>query len=257
MKKMPFFFIQMSDPQFGMLPMNGDIFQEIQLFEKALAHINRLSPAFVISTGDFINDPGNEKQLVTALKIKQKLKNNIPFYMIPGNHDIGDAPTEQSLDWYRKNIGADWCSFDYGNSHFIGLNSCIIVDDRNAMNEAQKQWQWLNLDLQRASAKNIIIFVHHPFFLKNDDEQDDYWNIPKKTRHVYMDLFHKYNIKKIFAGHLHQNNLAANSPIEVITTAAVGMPLGSAFSGFRIVKVCDDQISHKYFGLDEIPNCDF
>ena len=259
MKNQLFFFIQMSDPQFGMFSTNGDIFQETQLFEEAIAHANRLAPAFVINTGDLINDPGDEKQLNAALHTIRKFDKSIPFYMIPGNHDIGDAPTERSLSWYRKSIGKDWYSFDYGRWHFIGLNSCIIANAEYVSQDAEKQWDWLNNDLEQNAFNNshTIVFMHHPLFLNDPEEPNDYFNIPRQIRQIYLNLFRKYGIKMVFAGHLHQNNLTTNSRLEVITTGPVGMPLGLASSGFRIVKVYADHIEHKYFGMCDIISHDF
>lgn len=255
MKDQSFIFIQMSDPHCGMLPTNGDISQETQPFEKVITHANRISPAFVINTGDLINDPDDEKQLDTAMHTIGKLDKSIPFYTIPGNHDIDDAPTKQSLSWYRKNIGKDWYSFDHGQWHFIGLNSCIIANGEHVVRDVEKQWDWLNHDLEQTASENnlnIIVFMHHSLFLDDADEADDYFNIPKQKRQVYLDLFRKYGIKTVFAGHLHQNKLASNSQLEVVTTGPVGMPLGSAVSGFRIVKVYADHIEHKYFDLCDV-----
>jgi 3',5'-cyclic AMP phosphodiesterase CpdA len=254
------FFIQMSDQQFGMFETNGNVFRETQLFEKAIAHVNRLAPAFVLSTGDLINDPGDEKQLAEAMQTTRKLDKNIPFYTIPGNHDVGDEPTEQTLGWYRKQLGDDWYCFDFGGWHFIGLNSCIIAGGEHVPEEAEKQWDWLNSDLKKAASgdnSHIIVFMHHPLFLNEPDEADDYFNIPRQIRQVYLNLFGKYGVKTILAGHLHQNNLATGSGLEVITTGPVGMPLGQARSGFRIVKVYADYIEHRYFGLDDAITAEF
>ncbi len=259
MENQPFFFIQISDPQFGMFPVNKNIFQETQLFEKAIAHINRLEPAFVINTGDLVNDPGNEEQLTEATRIIHKLNKDIALYSLPGNHDVADIPTEETLGWYRENIGKDWYAFDYGQWHFIGFNSCIIANGKHVAEDVEKQWEWLNHDLEQNISNNshTIVFMHHPLFLNDPEEPDDYFNIPLKMRQTYLDLFQKYGIKTVFAGHLHQNNLARNSRLEVITTGPIGMPLGSASSGFRIVRVYDDHIEHKYFGLCDVISHDF
>src|SRR5215210_600272 len=68
-----FFFIQLSDPQFGMFTDNKDFAQETANFEFAVATINRLKPAFVVITGDLINKPGNVPQLVEFLRIAGKV----------------------------------------------------------------------------------------------------------------------------------------------------------------------------------------
>lgn len=42
--------------------------------------------------------------------------------------------------------------------------------------------------------------------------------------------------------------------MELVTTSALGKPLGKAPSGMRIVKVYKERIEHEYYGLDEIPD---
>jgi 3',5'-cyclic AMP phosphodiesterase CpdA len=121
----------------------------------------------------------------------------------------------------------------------------------------EKQWKWLNDDLKQTVSDNnlnIAVFMHHPLFLDNPEEADDYFNVPRQMRQVYLNLFQKYEIKTIFAGHLHQNNIAADSQLEVVTTGPVGMPFDLAYSGFRIVKVYADSMEHKYFSLDDVIN---
>ncbi len=251
----PFFFFQMSDPQFGMFTANQDMAQETELFERVIAQINRLSPAFVLNTGDLINEPRDERQIAEALRIAQKINKDIPLYSVPGNHDIGDTPNEESLSWYRKRVGKDWYSFNIGGWHFIGLNSCIIHQDQNVEQEAKKQWEWLKYDLEQTytlGCNRIIIFMHHPLFLRDPNEMDDYFNIPQQLRQKYLSLFKHFEVKVVFAGHLHQNSLATDQQLEMVTTAPVGMPLGQDPSGFRIVKVDSDRIGHKYFDLDDV-----
>ena len=260
MEDKPFFFIQMSDAQFGMYSANKDISREIELFEKAVSYINRLRPAFVLNTGDLVNEPCDEKQLAEAMRVIQNLDKDIAIYSVPGNHDVADAPTKETLGWYRKQLGRDWYSFDYCRWHFIGLNSCIVANAEYAQQDVEKQWNWLNNDLEQTASTNnshIIIFMHHPLFLKDPDEANDYFNIPLKTRQAYLDLFRKYDIKAVLAGHLHQNNLTTNSRFEVVTTGPVGMPLGEDPSGFRIVKVYADHVEHRYYGLNDVITLDF
>jgi len=41
--------------------------------------------------------------------------------------------------------------------------------------------------------------------------------------------------------------------MEMVTTSAVGRPLGNDPSGFRIVRVWEHNIKHQYYGLDHMP----
>ena len=52
----PWFFVQLTDPQFGMFENNVGFEKETILYEKAVAEINRLNPDFVVITGDLVND---------------------------------------------------------------------------------------------------------------------------------------------------------------------------------------------------------
>ncbi|HSW50715.1 MAG TPA: hypothetical protein VLH09_11100, partial [Bryobacteraceae bacterium] len=45
-----FFFVQVSDPQFGMHTSDKDFAQETATFEFVVASLNRLRPAFVVAT---------------------------------------------------------------------------------------------------------------------------------------------------------------------------------------------------------------
>ena len=258
MDNQPYFFIQMTDPQFGMITANADFEQEVVLLERALAQANRLRPKFVMLTGDIINEPGDQKQLAAALKVASQLDKHIKLYFIPGNHDIGDAPTVELINWYRQKVHRDWYSFNLGTWCFIALNSNIIFNDENAPDEYQKQWQWLNQtfkDAQSQDQQNFIVFMHHSLFMLDPDEpDDDYFNIPRRVRYDYLELFRKLKVRAIFAGHRHLNLYAKDGATEMITTAPVGMPLGDDPSGFRIVKVYPDHIEHQYYGLDQVPD---
>src|SRR5436190_19463137 len=89
----PFFFIQLSDPQFGMSTTNRDFAQETANFEFAVATVNRLRPAFVVITGDLVNQPGDTAQIAEYQRIVRRVDSTIPVYNVVGNHDIENVPT--------------------------------------------------------------------------------------------------------------------------------------------------------------------
>ena len=87
-KPVDFFFIQMTDPQFGLFASLSGMDQdrildlrqrygwkirpapktisfafETELYEKAIAAANRLNPAFVVVTGDMVQDKDDPAQL--------------------------------------------------------------------------------------------------------------------------------------------------------------------------------------------------
>ena len=91
----PFFFVQISDPQFGMYSGGGEFAQESANLEFAVAAINRLKPAFVVATGDLVNKPGDAALIAEYKRIAGKLAPGIRLYNVPGNHDVGNQPTPQ------------------------------------------------------------------------------------------------------------------------------------------------------------------
>jgi 3',5'-cyclic AMP phosphodiesterase CpdA len=248
----PYFFIQVTDPQFGFIESDRGFDKETELYEKAVAAINRLNPDFVVITGDLVNNKDDRAQKEEFKRITAKISPGIPVYYSPGNHDIGASPARNDIDAFVSDYGHDRFSFKHKKSVFIGLNSCIIK--ANTPETEQKQFDWLKKELSKnKGADHKIIFCHYPFFINEFDEPDAYFNIPLESRKKYFSLFNERNVDAVFAGHLHKNNVARYGKTEMITTSAVGKPLGGDPSGIRIVKVYRERIESIYYPLDEIP----
>jgi serine/threonine-protein phosphatase CPPED1 len=248
----PFFFIQLTDPQFGFIESNNGFEKETALYEKAVKEINRLKPDFVVITGDFVNTQGDKLQIAEFKRITGMIDTKVPVYYTPGNHDIGQAPAQQDIDSYISQYGDTKFSFKYKNNSFIGFNSNFIKARTPDLEQAQ--FDWLKKELSESKGvKHIILFCHHPFFTVSPDEPDNYSNVAIETRNKYLALFKEYNVNAVFAGHTHANGFAKFGDMEMIITSAVGRPLGKDPSGFRIVKVYDSSIESNFYPLDQIP----
>ncbi len=228
--------------------------QELALFERAIAHANRLRPAFVVICGDLINRPGHPGQTEEFQRIMAQLDDSIPLHLVAGNHDVGNQPTPESLRWYRETFGPDSYSFRHGDVYGIVLNSSLISDPGAAREDADAQLAWLRDELERArgsGARHILAFQHHSYFLADPQEEDAYFNLPLQRRSLYLQLLRDAGIRAVFAGHYHRNGYGRYGDLEMITTGPVGKPLGADPSGFRIVRVGPDGIEHGYFGIAE------
>lgn len=249
----PWFFIQLTDPQFGMFENNNGFEKETILYEKAVDKINKLKPDFVIITGDFVHNSESAAQINEFKRITAKINPETPVYFTPGNHDLGQTPDKESMRRYKKIYGSDKFSFIHKGSAFIGFNSSLIKA-RLAIPE-QKQYKWLGKKLYKSQdSQHIIMFCHYPFFIKSFDELTTYSNIDPDYRIKYLDLFKNNNVEAVFSGHYHNNNLATYGKTRMVTTSSMGKPLGTAPSGMRIVKVYPNGIEHDYFGLEELPD---
>jgi len=253
----PLFFIQLSDPQFGMYTANADMQQETANFEFAIATVNRLKPAFVVVTGDLVNKGGDKTQADEYLRIAAKLDPAIPLYQLPGNHDIGNEPTAESIAAYVARFGPDHYTFRCGPLVGLVLNSGLIHSPKAVAQEAEQQDAWLKAELEKAKQEGVrhaIVFQHHPWFMASIDEPAGYHNLPASKRRPYLDLFQQFGVTHVFAGHHHANATAKYDSLEIVTTGAIGKPLRKDVSGMRIVIVRDTGIEHRFYHLGEIPD---
>jgi len=252
----PLYFVQLSDPQFGMYSGNKGFEQETANFEFAVASVNRLKPAFVVVTGDLVNKPGNDAQATEYLRITAKIAPSIPVHQVAGNHDVGNEPTPESLAAYRKRFGPDFYGFRTGPLYGIVLDSCLIFAPAGAPSDFARQEAWLKSELVKArssGARHIVVFQHHPYFVSDLDETDEYHNIPRERRRAYVELLAAAGVKYVFAGHYHQNARAQGGGLEMITTGPVGNPLGRGSSGIGIGAVTGSGVRYRYFSFGDLP----
>ena len=252
-----FFFVQLADMQFGMFASDRDFAQETVNYEFVVANINRIRPRFVVICGDLINKVGDAAQTAEYLRITAKIDPSIPVYAVPGNHDVGNEPTPETLAYYRQHFGPDHYSFVQGSLYGIVLNSGVISAPGNVQKAAAEQEAWLKAELAKArstGAPHIVVFQHHSWFLEKAEEPNQYFNIPLEQRRHYLDLLKGAGVRYIFAGHYHRNAYGRDGDLEMITSGPVGQPLGTDPSGIRIVTVKDTGLDHRYYTLGNIPN---
>lgn len=253
----PGFFVQLADPQFGAFTSDREFEQETANFEFAIANINRIHPAFVVVCGDLVNKAGDPAQIAEYFRITARLDRSIPVYSVPGNHDVGNEPTPESLAAYRKAFGPDYYSFRSGDLFGIVLDSSLIAAPGRAPDAAEQQETWLKAELGKArasGARHVVVFQHHSWFLEDPNEADQYFNIPREQRRRYLDLLKASGVGYVFAGHYHRNAFGKDGTLEMITNGPVGRPLGPDPSGIRVVYMREDRLEHQYYGLGSIPN---
>jgi 3',5'-cyclic AMP phosphodiesterase CpdA len=252
-----YFFVQLADPQFGASSSDRDFAQETANYEFTVASINRLHPKFVVICGDLINKTGDPVQSAEYLRITAKIDPAIHVYALPGNHDVGNDPTLESLAYYRDHFGPDYYSFREGSIYGIILDSSVISSPAKVQQDADKQEAWLKAELGKAAvsgARHIIVFQHHSWFLQEPNEPTQYFNIPIEQRLRYLALLKSSGVRYVFAGHYHRNAYGKDGDLEMITNGPVSRPLGTDPTGFRIVTVKDSGIEHRYYSMGEIPN---
>lgn len=259
-----FTFIQAADTQFGLIDsyINNKIddeitwSKEIHYLRLVIESINNLSPKpkFFIICGDLVDafptsTHMREAQISDLKKELSKVDSSIKLVCVCGNHDVGDIPTAESIEIYKKDFGDDYFSFWQSGCKCIVLNSQMYFNHNEIPELKMEQDKWLDKELtcDENEYKHLIIFQHIPLFLKTHDEPDDiYFNIPNRERKTLIDKFRRAGVKKVFSGHYHKNSGGFYEDLESIVTSAIGAQLGLDKHGYRLVHVNENEITHQY-----------
>jgi 3',5'-cyclic AMP phosphodiesterase CpdA len=256
-QEQPFYFIMLADPQFGMYTSDKGFARETANYEFAVATVNRLKPSFVVVLGDLANKAGDPDETGEFLRITKKIDSSIPVHLVAGNHDVGREPTPQTLADFRRNLGRDYYSFRAGPVYGIVLNSGLIIAPQKVESDYRAQDSWLKKELETAKAsdaKQIIVFQHHPYFLEKADEPDRYGNVPLERRKPMLELFHRYGVHYVFAGHTHQNIALKDGDLEMTASGPVGMTMSEEGSGIRVAEVTPAGVRHRYYDFGKLPD---
>ena len=272
-------FMQLADPQFGLFarlsglsasemealhrrglpvrpaPKITGFADETRLYGKAIAEANRLRPDFVVTCGDMINDADDQAQLAELRRITGQLDNAIPMHWAAGNHDVGNELTPASLATYRERFGDDNYHFDRGGTRFVVLNSNVAYDPTHVPDEWERQIDFLRdalHDARQGDSDHVVVFTHHPLFLREPNEPDGIFVIPQVRRRVLLDLLTSYGADAMFSGHYHRNSHGSHQGLQMVTTGAVGYPMGDDVSGYRTVTLHTDRIEHQYHALETV-----
>lgn len=247
----PFSLIQISDPQLGFRETDG-FAEGARLLARTVDTINSIGPAFVIVTGDMVNSSGNREQHAAYRELISRIRSDIPVFHLPGNHDIGKY-TPQRRQAYLDCYGYDRFAFCYGGCAFIGINSCPLKD---GCTEAEvEQYGWLCDRLEEMKECRLkFLFQHHPIILGERHEPENYSNLPEAMRQRYLDLFKRYGICAVFAGHLHNTSLCESEGIQLVTCGPSGKALGTGVPGINLVTVYPDRFTHQYIPSQQAEN---
>ena len=205
---------------------SSDLAKSYEILENGCKAIAEYNPDIVLHVGDLVessktNDEvkADFKQAAGYLNSIKKDSSSVPWYIAAGDHDVNPpedyTPGTKNREKEKlflelvkneyskrtpllspKNL---YYSFDYKDYHFI----CLYSEDNLGTDPRwgnifmdkilKKQYDWLKNDLQIASAKDIIVFVHQPMWYN--------WTGWKKVH----DLLREHSVRAVIAGHYHYN----------------------------------------------------
>lgn len=216
----PFRFAFITDTHIG--SPNGTAEEDLR---RTVADINSQSDiAFVVVTGD-VTELGTNEELALAKQILDQL--DVPYYIIPGNHDTGWS--ESGGLSFSKTFGGDRFHFVSNGIHFIGNASgpYVRMSDghvpRSAMN-------WMIQELKSIGPKEPIIFLnHYPL----DPGLDNWYEV--------IDLLKQKNTLLALCGHGHSNRPVAAEDIPAVMGRS-NLRAKAEEGGYNLVDVRPDSI---------------
>lgn len=122
-------------------------------------------------------------------------------------------PTKGEMNGVPSNSEA-YYSFDYGNVHFICLDSYAYgKDNQRLFDGPSEQLTWLKKDLEANKQDWTIVFFHYPPYTKGSYDSDaknpdatynNRYNIPLvNLRTLLVPIFDKYKVDLVLTGHSH------------------------------------------------------
>jgi 3',5'-cyclic AMP phosphodiesterase CpdA len=186
-----------------------------QNFDRVREYIDKTRPDLVVNTGDLAFDgPTNADDLDFARSLHDALP--VACRYLPGNHDIGDNPTqigpvptdpvtEAGRQSFISIFGDDRWRFDAAGWCFIGLNSLVM--NSGLLSEAE-QFDWLASELTSTNGKPVALFLHKPVFLNAPEdpelEASAIRYVPMPARRRLIETLRDVDLRLIASGHVHQ-----------------------------------------------------
>ena len=171
--------------------------------ERAVARVNAMVPRpdMVVFTGD-IGDLGTADEYAL---VKDTLRDlDVPFYMIPGNHDQRTPLRAAFPDAMPIEDGGEFINYviDAGPVRLIALDS--LDEGRPEGKLCSARLDWLERTLHDGDDRPCVLFVHHPPVAVGIRHMDDQRLLSGAETFAQIVLAHKDRIQAIMCGHLHR-----------------------------------------------------
>jgi 3',5'-cyclic-AMP phosphodiesterase len=212
----PFRFASLSDSRGKTNGVN------VEILSKIIQKVVDAKPNLMIFEGDLIGGSVDEPKGILEYdqwkKVVQPFWQSVPIYpgvgsheMTVGSHKITDRPNgdlifaqeftlpENGPDPYKKIV----YSFDYGNCHFISLNSSDSFNqDFDNYRFNQIQLDWLKKDLAATKQLHKFVYFHDPAYPSGTHIGTSLDKYPD-DRDKFLKLCDQYGVEILFCGHEH------------------------------------------------------
>lgn len=160
-----------------------------------------LEPDLVLHTGDVVYPAGQERHYDRRFFAPYRnLIKTVPVFPVLGNHDVMRGDGTAFLENFHPTLESPrgtkrYYSFDWGNTHFIALDSELYHGDRGSDPERQKDF--LEQDLAASRKRWKVAFLHRSPYGSSRHGGDG------RVREDLEPLFARHAVDLVFSGHDH------------------------------------------------------
>ncbi|HUS64474.1 MAG TPA: metallophosphoesterase [Kofleriaceae bacterium] len=179
-------------------------------------HLETVPMQMMIHTGDIAYESGTMQQFEdNYFSVYASMTDSIPMWPSIGNHDEHDT-YHQVYDLPWASSSHDYYSFDYGDVHFVALDTNDV---------SQRQADWLEDDLAENQREWTVVYGHHPPFSSGEH------GCATDVRDLFVPIFEKYDVDLVLAGHDHDyERMVPQNGVNYVVTGGGGRgtrPMGS------------------------------
>jgi predicted phosphodiesterase len=165
------------------------------------ALLERLRPDLVLHTGDVVYPAGEERHYDRRFFAPYRnLIKTVPIFPVLGNHDVKKWNGAAFLENFHPPFGSPgstkrYYSFDWGNAHFVALDSELYYGDTGS--DPEEQRTFLERDLAATRKRWRVVFLHRSPYGSSRHGGDG------RVREDLEPLFARHGVDVVFSGHDH------------------------------------------------------
>lgn len=170
--------------------------------------------SFFINLGDLVDNGEDHTQWRAWFNSLEGIIDRLPFVPVMGNHETYDKNWQVRLpeaylhyfavpDNNSKSFSRYYYEFDYGNAHFMVLNSQWEETAPFKSGLIEEQQRWLRESVRQSNKRWNIVLVHKDvlqYQIRNHPERKEGFS---DVGEAFMPRFDELGIDVVFTAHLH------------------------------------------------------